>query len=89
MPADGALAQSEQCLSRFIATTLMQNEDADTLDREESLLGSGILDSLGIMRLVVFIEEAFGVAVPEDGLVPEHFQTIRQLAAYVEHLRAA
>jgi acyl carrier protein len=89
MQATNALAQAEQRLSRFIATTLMHNEDADTLDREEPLLGSGILDSLGIMRLVVFIDETFGVAVPEDGLVPENFQTLRQLAAFVDHLRAA
>ena len=89
MQASQATVASEQQLGRFIATTLMHNEDADTLDPEEPLLGSGILDSLGIMRLVSYIEEEFGVEVPEEDLVPEHFQTVNRLAAFVERLQTA
>jgi len=73
----------------FIAATLMQIEDPETLGHEETLLGSGILDSLGIMRLVVFLEEEFGIAVPETALVPEHFQTVNSLVAFVEREQSA
>jgi acyl carrier protein len=75
-------------LRHFIAITLMQAEDPETLGDEEPLLGSGILDSLGILRLVVFLEEEFGIAVPEAALVPEHFQTVRALVAFVERLQS-
>ena len=79
----------ENKLKHFIATELMYADDDDALGSDEPLLGSGIVDSLGIMRLVSYIEEEFGVVVPEEELVPEHFQTIGRLAAFVERLQAA
>ena len=81
--------ETESKLKHFIATELMYGEDDDVLSSEEPLLGSGIVDSLGIMRLVSYIEEEFGVVVPEDELIPEHFQTVSRLAAFVERLQAA
>ena len=78
----------EQKLKHFIAAELMYAED-DDLSTDEPLLGSGIVDSLGIMRLVSYIEEEFGVVVPEEELVPDHFQTVSRLAAFVERLQAA
>lgn len=78
----------ESKLKHFIATELMYGEDDSVLSSDEPLLGSGIVDSLGIMRLVSFIEEEFGVEVPEQDLVPEHFQTVNRLAAFVQRLQA-
>jgi len=79
----------ENALRHFIATELMYAEDENALRPDEPLLGSGIVDSLGIMRLVSFIEERFGVVVPEEDLIPEHFQTVQHLAALVQRLQGA
>ncbi len=76
-------------LKHFIVTELMHDEDDEVLGDEEPLLGSGIVDSLGIMRLVSFIEEEFEVVVSDEDLVPEHFQSVNRLVAFVEHLQAA
>lgn len=75
-----------QKLKHYIATEIMYAAD-DALSEDEPLLGSGIIDSLGIMRLVSYIEEEFGVEVPEDQLVPEHFRTVTALAQFVERLQ--
>ncbi|HLI26160.1 MAG TPA: acyl carrier protein [Chloroflexota bacterium] len=75
-----------QKLKHYIATEIMYADD-DALSEDEPLLGSGIIDSLGIMRLVSYIEEEFGVEVPEDQLVPEHFRTVTALAQFVERLQ--
>ena len=76
-------------LRHFIASELMYGDDDDVLSDEEPLLGSGIVDSLGIMRLVSYIEEEFEVEVSEEDLVPEHFQTVNRLAAFVDRLKTA
>lgn len=56
-----------------------------TLHGDERLLANGILDSLGVLDLVAFLEDEFGISVADDDLVPEHFESLRSLAAFVAH----
>lgn len=56
---------------------------AASLDDAESLLDSGIVDSVGILDLVAFLEEQFGVTVTDDDLLADHFESIASLAALV------
>jgi len=48
------------------------------------LLQSGIVDSLGILELVAFIEQEFGISVSDDELLPENFQTLQALTSFVQ-----
>jgi acyl carrier protein len=50
---------------------------------QDDLLESGILDSLGILELVAFVEQNFGIVLSDDELLPENFQTIERLSAFV------
>ena len=50
---------------------------------DEPLLENGILDSLGMLDLVTYLEEEFGISVDDEELVPDNFQTIERLAAFV------
>jgi acyl carrier protein len=50
----------------------------------DPLLQSGIIDSLGVLDVVTFIEEEFKVTVDDQDLTPENFQSISQIAAFVE-----
>lgn len=54
------------------------------LGEEDHLLSNGILDSLGVLDLVAYLEQEFGIAVTDDDLVPEHFETLKRVAAFVE-----
>jgi acyl carrier protein len=53
------------------------------LKDSEALLESGILDSLGVLDLVQFIEKEFSILVSDDELTPENFQTIDRIAAFI------
>lgn len=55
---------------------------------DDSLLDSGLLDSIGIFELVTFLEETFGVKIEDEAIVPEHFETITFIATFVDSLRA-
>jgi acyl carrier protein len=50
----------------------------------DNLLESGIIDSLGVLDLVTFLQEEFSVAVADDDLTPENFQNIECMAQFVE-----
>ena len=54
------------------------------LSDADLLLESGIIDSLGVLDMVSFIESQFGIHVEDDELVPENFQTIEQIARFIE-----
>ncbi|MEO1201572.1 MAG: acyl carrier protein [Pseudomonadota bacterium] len=53
------------------------------LDNDTSLLESGIVDSLGVLNLVEFVEEQFSIVAEDDDLVPENFDTIDALTRFV------
>ena len=58
--------------------------DGGRLNEDTSFLAEGIVDSTGILELVFFLEETFGISVADDELVPENMDNLRSIAAYVE-----
>lgn len=53
----------------------------------DKLLESGIVDSLGILDLVAFLESDFQVHISDEELLPENFQTVDAIAQFVERKR--
>lgn len=53
------------------------------IGHRDHLLDSGIVDSLGVLDLVSFVEQEFGVVVEDEELAPDHFQTIEALSEFV------
>lgn len=48
------------------------------------LLQSGIVDSLGILELVAFMEQEFAITISDDELLPENFQNLQALTSFVQ-----
>lgn len=59
-----------------------------SLGEDEHLLANGILDSLGVLDVVGYLEKEFGISISDEDLVPEHFETLRRMAAFVEEKRS-
>ncbi len=60
---------------------------SDRVKDDEPLFESGIIDSLGVLQLVSFIEDRFGIHVEDEDLVPENFDTIKRIVEFVENKR--
>jgi acyl carrier protein len=71
----------EQELLEYISTEIAYDR-AEPLAPDEPLL-DGALDSVDVLRLVVFVEERFGVTIGDDDLAPEHFATVASLAELI------
>ena len=56
----------------------------NSLADDEPLIESEIIDSLGILKLIAFIEEKFKVTIPDEELIPENFETITDIASLIE-----
>lgn len=71
-----------QKLKTFIFKELVFIDNADEFTETDDLLEAG-LDSMGIMRLVLFIEDEFGVTLPDDELVPDNLRTLKSLEDWI------
>jgi acyl carrier protein len=78
------LTPVQQELHEFIVSELVSGQGADAITADEDLIKRGIVDSLGVQQLVDFCESRYRIRVADADLVPENFQTLRQLADYVD-----
>jgi acyl carrier protein len=78
----------EDAIGRFIADDLLLGSGGAKLDPQEPLISGGLVDSLALVQLIVFLEEAFQITVRDGEVVPENFQTIRRIAALVAERRS-
>ena len=56
---------------------------AGDITLESRLLEGGLLDSLGILQLTEFLGERLGITVEDEDFVPDHFETVASLCAFV------
>jgi acyl carrier protein len=79
----------EAVINDYISRELVQDASLLPLGNTTSLLETGVLDSLSLLRLVVFIQERFGIAVDDVDLVPENFDTVDAICAYLRSREGA
>jgi acyl carrier protein len=78
--------QTTHRLREFVTTNFYIPPDL-TLEENTSFLDRGILDSTGVIELVVFIENQFGIAVEDEELVPSNFDSLKALTTFIERKR--
>lgn len=70
-------------IHEFIQVNFLFDGGSADLDDAGSLVAQGILDDTGVLELVLFVEEAWGLTVDPQDLRPENFDSIDALAAYI------
>lgn len=73
----------EQPILEYISGIVAET-GGSAVSRETPLLEVGVLDSINLVRLVQFVEERFGISVPDEDVGPDLFESPASLAAYVE-----
>lgn len=74
----------ERDLRQFLAENFILDDDGATLAADQSLTEAGVLDSMGVLELIMFIEERFGVTVPDEDTLPENLDSVARIVNYVE-----
>jgi acyl carrier protein len=77
-----------QKIRSFILDTFLFTDDPSALSDDESFLDRGIIDSTGVLELVMFLEEEFGVSVDDADLTPESLDSVTSVGAFLERKRA-
>lgn len=74
-------------IREFIQNEIVQQTLEKPLDDNDQLVESGIVDSLGIMSLLSFLEEEFSIQIPSEDLSPENFASVATITTLVERQR--
>jgi len=78
----------ENQIKTYIVENFLFSDNGYELIEDASFLEEGIVDSTGVLELVMFVEETFDVTVEDEEIVPENFDSVGQLAAYVRRKTA-
>lgn len=73
-----------ESLTRFILQELNSDLEITAVGPDDDLLEGSLVDSLGIMRLISFIDGEFGVTVPPEDMTIENFISVNAIVAYLQ-----
>jgi acyl carrier protein len=80
----GVVMNIMNSLERFLVTEIGADLGIKSLEPDEDLLEQRVIDSLGLLKLVTFIEESHGVQISDGDIVPENFQSLNSITKLVE-----
>ncbi|MBS2012684.1 MAG: acyl carrier protein [Deltaproteobacteria bacterium] len=81
-------AETREKIRTMILESFLKGGKPEQLKDDVSLERSHIVDSVKTLELIMFIEETFGFSVDNDDAVPENFDTVNAIVAYVERKKA-
>jgi len=70
-------------IKEYIAKNLIFSDNGFPFAEDASFLEEGIVDSVGVMELVAFVEEKFGLKVDDADVTPDNFDSVMKLAAFI------
>jgi len=71
-------------IRNFIIENFLFEQNHDELRNDASFLDEGIIDSTGMLELVSFIEETYGIHVEDEELVPENLDSVNNVVSFIE-----
>jgi acyl carrier protein len=72
-----------ELLRKYIADNILFSNNGYPFSDDTSFLENGIIDSMNVLELVMFVEEKFHVSIKDEEIVPDNFDSIERLANFV------
>lgn len=76
-------------IRQFVIGNFLLGDASAMLKDDASFLESGTIDSTGVLEVVTFLEEAFGLTVDDLELLPENLDSVENLVRYVRNKKHA
>jgi len=73
----------EDKVRSYILENYLFTEDQSELSNEDSFLDKGIIDSTGILEVIFFLEEEFGISVDDEEMIPENLDSVNNIVKYI------
>ena len=77
------ILSNKELIRKFILQKIAKKAIQMNVNDQDNLITTGVIDSLAVMQLVAFIEESFSIKVKDEDIVPENFESIEVISAFV------
>ena len=74
----------KETIKGFIVSDFLKGSELTTLVDDASFLEEGIIDSVGVLELVAFLEKTFNFGVEDEEIVPDNLDSVDKLVAFVQ-----
>lgn len=78
------MQQLEQEVRQFVIDNFIFDSDHHSFSNDASFFETGLLDSVGVLSLVEFVKEKYGISVEDDELLPENWDSVNRIATFVQ-----
>lgn len=76
-------------IKHFVITEFLPGTPAGELAADHDLLNDGVIDSLGVLKLIAWVEDRFDLAVGDNDLDPNNFRSVEAIDTFITEARAA
>jgi acyl carrier protein len=86
-PERGRELDTKEQIRQYLAQNFLFSNNGLDLSNDASFLEEGIVDSTGVLEMVMFVEETFNIEVNDDEIVPDNFDSVNALATFIARKR--
>jgi acyl carrier protein len=80
--------QHTDAITRFVAEEFLPDMRPDELAADLDLVDSGVIDSLGLLKVIAWLEDRFGISADDVELAPENFRSVAAIDDFVARATA-
>lgn len=77
------MQQIQQEVRQFVIENFVFDNDGHNISDDDSFFDTGLLDSMGVLTLMEFVREKFGISVEDGELLPENWDSVNRVTAFV------
>ncbi|MGH3973597.1 MAG: acyl carrier protein [Pseudonocardiaceae bacterium] len=78
-----------QTITKFIVDEFLPDVPAESLAADYDLLAGGVIDSLGLLKVIAWLEDRFDVMVDDIEIAPDNFRTVADMNVFIQNVRQA
>ena len=84
----GTVTMSHEVIRNFVIENFLFGQGGEELSNDDEFLKMGIMDSMGVLELVGFLEEEFEISMDDEELIPDNLDSVNRIVAYLARKRA-
>ena len=78
------MSEAKEVLRDYLHEENQNDGGSVEVKEDDNLLANGIIDSLGVLKLVSFIENQFDIKIPDEDVTIKNFRSLKDIANYLE-----